>query len=429
MSIPPQPPIILHTQFAHIRQVHKPHPKSKFTPEEDNLLKQLVNQFGENNWVHIAERMPHRNMRQCKERWQNYLSPKVCHAPWTLEEDTLLEQKFKEYGPKWVRIALSFPNRTDTNVKNRWLVLSRRSKKEQNMRSLPQTIPIPTVPHHIQNQHIALQQQQQQQQQQQGQTINSNISSGITHGLAFPQIPQQLNQHISPQISPQRIIQLQHHITSQLHPMANLTGVNSMNSINSINTNMSSNISNHGINSINVNHTDSVNSGIIINSMYSSGSIQNSNNTINPNLNQSITNNLNQNMNNSRNQNINNNLNQSINNNLNQNRNNNVNNLPSSINDVNNNVNTSQQSSFDQSNQQEQQEQINENVKPVSLQQISTQTSEGQIETQSVIVQPPPPKCYLQGMTENSLPPLRATPKIKAQIKLQLQKAGLANIT
>lgn len=108
---------------------HKPHPKSKFTPEEDILLRQLVSQFGENNWNRIAELMPHRNMRQCKERWTNYLSPKVSNDPWTEEEDALLVQKYKEHGAKWVRIALSFPKRTDSNVKNRWLVLSRRSKK------------------------------------------------------------------------------------------------------------------------------------------------------------------------------------------------------------------------------------------------------------------------------------------------------------
>ena len=121
-------------QFHQVQQ-HKPHPKSKFTLEEDNLLKQLVSQFGENNWYHISELMPNRNLRQCKDRWTNYLSPKINNDPWTDEEDNLLLQKFKEYGAKWVRIALSFPNRTDSNVKNRWLVLSRRSKKIENSRN------------------------------------------------------------------------------------------------------------------------------------------------------------------------------------------------------------------------------------------------------------------------------------------------------
>lgn len=119
-------------QPLRIPRNHKPHPKSKFTREEDDLLRQLVAKHGQNSWSRIAEQMPHRNMRQCKERWINYLSPSVCSAPWTAEEDALLEQKYREFGRKWVRIALSFPNRTDSNVKNRWLVLSRRSKKTEN---------------------------------------------------------------------------------------------------------------------------------------------------------------------------------------------------------------------------------------------------------------------------------------------------------
>lgn len=119
-------------QINNIQQ-RKPHPKSKFTIEEDNLLKELVSKYGENDWNRISELMPHRNVRQCKERWVNYLSPKVCNDPWTEEEDALLLQKYKELGAKWVRIALSFPNRTDSNVKNRYLVLSRRSKRIENM--------------------------------------------------------------------------------------------------------------------------------------------------------------------------------------------------------------------------------------------------------------------------------------------------------
>ncbi|OHT11835.1 hypothetical protein TRFO_18634 [Tritrichomonas foetus] len=110
----------------------KPHPKAKFNEQEDTLLRHLVAKLGESNWAAVAERMPHRNMRQCKERWQNYLSPTISRDPWTPEEDSLLEQKFVELGPKWVRISMFFKNRTDANVKNRYLVLSRRKKRENN---------------------------------------------------------------------------------------------------------------------------------------------------------------------------------------------------------------------------------------------------------------------------------------------------------
>lgn len=112
------------------KREQKPHPKSKFTSEEDTKLKQLVNQFGINNWNQISSNMAHRNPRQCKERWFNYLSPLIRKSPWSTDEDELLERKVKEIGPKWVKIAKFFPMRTDIQLKNRWLVLSRKKTRE-----------------------------------------------------------------------------------------------------------------------------------------------------------------------------------------------------------------------------------------------------------------------------------------------------------
>ncbi|KAH0788928.1 Myb-like DNA-binding domain containing protein [Histomonas meleagridis] len=111
-------------------QTRKPHPKTKFTPEEDEKLKELVANHGENNWYLISELMPGRNTRQCRERWRYYLSPEVSNAPWTEEEDNLLDEKYRQFGPKWKLIAKFFPKRTDINVKSRWHVHRRREAKK-----------------------------------------------------------------------------------------------------------------------------------------------------------------------------------------------------------------------------------------------------------------------------------------------------------
>lgn len=94
--------------------------RRNFTKSEDDLLTKLVNRHGENNWKDIAKEMPNRNTRQCKERWNSYLSPKINHGPWTEEEDRMLIQKHKELGPKWVELSKYFVGRSDNNVKNRW---------------------------------------------------------------------------------------------------------------------------------------------------------------------------------------------------------------------------------------------------------------------------------------------------------------------
>jgi hypothetical protein len=106
------------------------HQKLNFTAQEDALLKGIVGELGDGNWAGIAERIPGRNPRQCKDRWMNYLSPAVTTIPWSSAEDQLLLEKIKECGHRWVRIAEFFPMRRDAHIKNRYIVLQRRERKQ-----------------------------------------------------------------------------------------------------------------------------------------------------------------------------------------------------------------------------------------------------------------------------------------------------------
>ena len=105
--------------------------RHKFSIDEDNLLRRLVNEHGTTNWRFIADNMAGRNARQCRDRWKNYLMPGIKNAPWTPEEDQLLEEKYAALGSQWSRIAKFFPNRTDINVKNRWATRNGRVNKAQ----------------------------------------------------------------------------------------------------------------------------------------------------------------------------------------------------------------------------------------------------------------------------------------------------------
>lgn len=100
-------------------------PRKKFEPEEDDLLSNLVSQFGE-DWDAVSNHLPGRNARQVRDRWKSYLSPDINKDPFTDAEDDLLNQKLKEIGPKWVNMTVFFNNRTDAALKNRWQYLSRR---------------------------------------------------------------------------------------------------------------------------------------------------------------------------------------------------------------------------------------------------------------------------------------------------------------
>lgn len=103
--------------------------RSKFTQDEDARLISLVEKHGASAWHAISEKMPGRNPRQCKERWFSYLCPGIRTDPFTPEEDLLILSKYKEIGPKWVRMTQFFSGRTDTNLKNRYILLQRRIRR------------------------------------------------------------------------------------------------------------------------------------------------------------------------------------------------------------------------------------------------------------------------------------------------------------
>ena len=107
------------------------HSKSKFSPEEDAHLIELVKIYGDSEWSKISFMMPGRNTRQCRERWRHYLAPEVSMAPFTAEEDALLNAKYLEMGPKWKQMATYFKGRTDIAIKNRWLLLNRREQRKK----------------------------------------------------------------------------------------------------------------------------------------------------------------------------------------------------------------------------------------------------------------------------------------------------------
>ena len=105
-------------------------PKIKFTPNEDQLLFDAVMALGTSNWHAVAEKVPGRNSRQCRERWTNYVNPELVAAPWTDDEDKILLAKYEELGPKWHTIASFFATRSTNNIKNRFVTLQRRQKKK-----------------------------------------------------------------------------------------------------------------------------------------------------------------------------------------------------------------------------------------------------------------------------------------------------------
>ena len=97
----------------------------RWTEEEDQKLKQAVDANGPKKWEKIAESLPNRTAKQCRERWIVHFDSNFNHDPWTKEEDNMLIEYQNRYGNKFSTIAKKMSKRSSIQIKNRWKYLKK----------------------------------------------------------------------------------------------------------------------------------------------------------------------------------------------------------------------------------------------------------------------------------------------------------------
>ncbi|CAD8105710.1 unnamed protein product [Paramecium sonneborni] len=109
--------------------------------EEDEIIRSLMNDSDEKHiWTHIALELYNQNNgqyirtpKQVRERWMNYLNPKLKKTNWSQQEDLQLLNMVVQNGKRWSLISSLLDGRTENQVKNRFKSLIQKIYKDEDV--------------------------------------------------------------------------------------------------------------------------------------------------------------------------------------------------------------------------------------------------------------------------------------------------------
>ncbi|OVA04675.1 SANT/Myb domain [Macleaya cordata] len=102
--------------------------KGPWMAEEDEILMDYVKKYGPRDWSSIRSKglLP-RTGKSCRLRWVNKLKPDLkTGCKFSAEEERVVIDLQARFGNKWARIATYLPGRTDNDVKNFWSTRQKR---------------------------------------------------------------------------------------------------------------------------------------------------------------------------------------------------------------------------------------------------------------------------------------------------------------
>jgi hypothetical protein len=106
-----------------------------WTKEEDSLLLNIVQSMRmPMKWSIVAQSLPERTGKQCRERYVNHLNPRLKVTDWGPLEDATIFHLYDTIGSHWAKMSKMIPGRTDNGIKNRFHNLRRQLEREDEHR-------------------------------------------------------------------------------------------------------------------------------------------------------------------------------------------------------------------------------------------------------------------------------------------------------
>ncbi|NP_001306858.1 myb-related protein MYBAS2 [Jatropha curcas] len=114
--------------------------KGPWKAEEDEVLINHVKKYGPRDWSSIRSKgLLQRTGKSCRLRWVNKLRPNLKNGcKFSGEEERVVIELQAQFGNKWAKIATYLPGRTDNDVKNFW------SSRQKRLARILQTSATPS---------------------------------------------------------------------------------------------------------------------------------------------------------------------------------------------------------------------------------------------------------------------------------------------
>jgi hypothetical protein len=117
--------------FSRYKRIRPGIKKGFWKKEEDELILSLIKEYG-TSWSTISKIIKTRTGKQIRDRYINVLASNINKNKFSVEEDNLLLNLYKKFGPKWSKIHNYFKDRTTDMIKNRFHSTLKRKKLDEN---------------------------------------------------------------------------------------------------------------------------------------------------------------------------------------------------------------------------------------------------------------------------------------------------------